>query len=361
MPQRSWKLWRESKIGAPRNEILESTPDEEIINLLKKLGSQVKVAKALGVAKSTFHDYIMDKDNLRSATKQKAPQATVYGVGPEVEIDVEKVRRRAEERFKAKHDREGIKESQRVTFPHGPVCIVFVGDQHIGNAGTDVGRIYAEQELINEIPGAYVWQLGDCIDNFIVGKLQVENFKESLPILEQWELARHYLAGFGNKLIAYTGGNHEQWTAMMTGIDYRRDICPEGVLYDGDEIRATLEVGLKQYKVWARHKWRGSSQYNATHQLERAARFDSPEFDLYVGAHLHTGSIYREFTLDGRRKAAIQVGAYKIHDSYQKTMGFPRNDHSTAAAVVLHEDGSFFGCSSLPAVANYMQMCYEGS
>ena len=56
-----------------------------------------------------------------------------------------------------------------------------MGDQHIGNAGTDYRRMYDEAELINSIPGAYVWQMGDVVDNFIVGKLMAENFKESLP------------------------------------------------------------------------------------------------------------------------------------------------------------------------------------
>lgn len=349
--------------------------DYDLVQLHREYGSQREVCKHKGWSQGAFSEWLAQREELHKACKEAAiehrkemkerrlsgpPVAEIVGVGPGVELNVQAVRQAAELRFEGKARRAEQKQHQRINFPHGPIALFFVGDQHIGNAGTDVSRMFREQELIMDIPGAFVWQMGDLIDNFVVGKLIAENFKESLPIFEQWELARYYLQGFEDRLVAYTSGNHEAWTAMLSGIDYRRDICPEGVLYDGDDIRAFIDVGPHTFSAWARHKWRGSSMYNPTHQLERAARFDSARFDLYIGAHLHTGSVYREFILDGQRKAAIQTGSYKEHDDYARKQGFPGHDSSTACALVLHDTGSFFGCSDIEAVKTYMESVYQG-
>ena len=286
------------------------------------------------------------------------PRPEIVGAGPNVEPDIDQIRQSAEARFAAKANRAEQKRHQRVRFPHGPVAIFFVGDQHLGNAGTDVARVFAEQKAINATPGAYVWQMGDLIDNFVMGRLMAENMKPSAPVWEQWQLARHYMGGFGDRVLAYCGGNHEAWTLMLSGVDYRRDICPEGVLYDGDDLRATVSVGHHDFRVWSRHKWRGSSIYSQTHGQERAARFSSARYDVYVGAHTHTGAVAREFTLDGSRKLAIQTGSYKRHDDYAVNQGFPDHDASTACALVLHDDGSFFACSDLRATLNYLKAVY---
>lgn len=342
--------------------------DYDLVALHREHGSQRAVSRALGRAQGGLSEHLSQPGNEdlkrqcqaalkeHQAERRKIPPTppAIEGVGPTAAVDIDLTRRVAEQRFDAKSERSDKKASQRIRFGAGPVCIVFVGDQHIGNAGADVARMFGEQAIVNDMPSTYVWQMGDLVDNFIIGKLMAENMKPTLPVWEQWQLAKHYLKGFGDKLIAYTGGNHEAWGAMLTGVDYRRDICPDGVLYDGDEIRATLEVGEHQYRVWARHKWMGRSMYNPTHHLERAARFDSARYDFYVGAHLHSGSVFREFILERERKAAIQTGSYKVHDDFATMVGFPYSDASTACAVVLEEDGSFFGCASLDMAAKYM-------
>lgn len=274
------------------------------------------------------------------------------------DVDVDRVRQEAERRFREKHRRAQTKKQQTVRFPGGPVCLFFLGDQHIGNAGTDIARMYRERDLIMRTPCAYAWMMGDVVDNFIVGRLMAQNMKPSTPVWEQWALAKNYLGSFEDRIIANVGGNHGAWSMMLTGLDYRRDVCPEGVLYDGDEIQATVSVGSYQYKVWARHQWRGSSIYNPTHGQERAARFASARHDLYVGAHTHKGAMYREFILGGERKASIQTGAYKVHDDYARRLGFPGNDASTACGVILHDDGARFGAADLQALHRYMRAVY---
>jgi len=275
------------------------------------------------------------------------------------DFDPEQAIQEQARRFKRKHRRAQKKRTQTIRFDTGPIMIAFVGDQHLGNAGTDIERVFEEQRIIKQTPGAYCWQMGDVVDNFIVGRLKEQNMKPAAPIWEQWQLAKEYLDRWDDRIVAYVGGNHGAWTMGQTQIDYRRDICPDGILYDGDDVQATVSVGSATYDIWARHKWRGHSIYNQTHGQERAARFNDPNHDIYVGAHTHEGALYREMIHEGQRKAAVQVGTYKVHDDYARTQGYPESDMSTACAVILHDDGSFHGMADLDAAKRYMNAIYS--
>jgi hypothetical protein len=287
------------------------------------------------------------------------PLPEIIGAGPDVDVDIEAIKQEASRRFRDKARRAAQKDKQRIVFGHGPVCIIFGGDQHIGNQGSDIDRMFEEQEMIRSVPGSYFWQMGDVVDQFILGRLISENWKPSTPIPEQWWIAEDYIKGFADRLLAVNAGNHDAWAQKASGVDRMRDITPNGVLYDADTIRATVEVGDKQFRIWSRHKWRGSSMYNMTHGQERGIRFDSPRFDVYVGAHRHTGAVARELIHDGQRKIAIQTGSYKLFDDYADAEGFPKHDASTVCALILNDTGSFFAMSDLRSALEYMEAVYK--
>lgn len=301
-----------------------------------------------------------------SKNKKKEIIPIIEGAGPRATPRVGEIRREAEARYQAKASRAQQKQNQHIVFGDseaaGPIALFFCGDQHIGNAGTDVKRMFDEQELIKNTPASYVVQMGDVSDNFIVGKLMAENAKPSIAVWDQWELAKYYLHAWEERIVAFCGGNHGAWTMKVSGIDYQRDICPDGILYDGDELHFNVHVGSEAsepFRVMARHKWRGSSIYNVTQGLERSAKLDHPDFDIYAGAHIHQGAVAREFIHNRSRKMALMSGAYKIEDDYAIEQGFGPNDASTATCVVLHPDGSFFGCSNIHAVSHYMKAVHS--
>ncbi len=313
--------------------------------------------KAARLGKIPAGEFVQDFVHNPRVIQEPTPE--IVGADSHVEPDITRIRESAERRFAAKSQRAEQKRHQKVRFPFGPVALFFVSDQHIGAEGTDVARMFREQEQIVNTPGAYVWQTGDVVDSMIMGRLISENMNPSLPVYEQWQLAKAYLAGFGERLVAHVAGNHDNWHRKLTGVDYARDICPDGPLYDSDEIRATVHVGNQEFAVYSRHKTRGNSIYNPTHGLERIARFDTSRYQIYAAAHVHRGAVAREFTLDGDRKIALMSGTYKTEDSWALEMGFEKHDSSTACAVVLHDDGSFWATSNLQAVMNYQRACYR--
>lgn len=280
---------------------------------------------------------------------------TITGATSSTDPDIDAIRSAAEQKFEAKQRRAILKNHQHVHFPHGPVALFFVGDQHIGNTGTDVGRMFAEQDQILATPSSYVVLMGDTVDNYIVGKLMAENMNAALNVWEQWELAKHYLTRWGTRIIGQNSGNHSQWATKVMGVDYDREISPKGILYDADELRFTTHVGRHSVRIRTRHKWRGNSIHNPSHALERAAKFDTPDFDVFVGAHVHQGATAREFIHNGKRKLALMSSTYKVVDGYQRQEGFTENDASTAVALVINDDGSHFATSNIASVMHYMQ------
>jgi hypothetical protein len=304
---------------------------------------------------------LLDEKPGKPGPKTVPQLVSIYGTSGAKSGNVEDIIEEMARRYDRKDERAREKSNQHIYFDGGPIALCFVGDQHIGNAGTDIRRVIDEQNTILETPGAFCWQMGDSVDNFIVGRLMAENMKPAAPVWEQWEVAQWYLERWRERLLAYNGGNHDAWTLKVSGIDYRRDITPDGVLYDGDRIDATVHVGDAQFRVTSRHKWAGNSKYNPTHGMEGGkggAMHSDPNFDIYVGAHFHKGAVAREFIHNGERKISVLTGTYKIHDDYALQEGFEKHDASTASAVILHEDGSFFGTSNLKACLYYMKALY---
>lgn len=353
--------------------------DASLPERFRRLGGMTEVAKEIGQDRTSLRSYLLKEENdkLWAECKQAmaehklekaslsppttlAPIPEVVGAGPNVEPDIQAIKEEAARRYRDKARRAEQKTQQKIRFAHGPVCIVFGGDQHIGNAGTDIERMFQEQELICAVPGSYFWQMGDVVDQFILGRLIAENWKPSLPVAEQWWLAEEYMKSFADRLLAVNAGNHDAWAQKASGVDRMRDISPDGVLYDADTIKATVEVGQYQFRIWTRHKWRGRSMYNMTHGQERGVRFDNPRYDVYVGAHNHAGAVARELIHNGSRKIAIQTGSYKVYDDYADAEGFPENDASTVCALILHEDGSFHATSDLRAALHFMRATYQG-
>lgn len=300
-------------------------------------------------------------DRAGSGTADAPPPPVIIGQTSRSSHDPDEIRRQAEARFAAQAKRRAVQRNQTISFPHGPVALIFIGDQHIGSSGTNVARMFREQETIMATPGAYVCLTGDVVDNYVIGKLTAQNMLHGMTVPEEWELARHYVSRFRDRLVAVSSGNHPQWTTRLVGLDYDREITPDGVLYDADDLVFDVNVGPHRVKVRVRHRWSGSSIYNPTHALERAARFDSSDPDVFVGAHIHVGAVAREFILNGQRKLALLSSAYKEIDSYQRQSGFVENDASTAVALVINADGSWFGTSSLDSVLSYMRGVYRAA
>lgn len=257
-----------------------------------------------------------------------------------------------------------IRSSQRLTFDYGPIALVATADWHLGGSGVDYPRLDAELRLIADTPGMFAIGAGDLLDQMIVGRLLDARKNNRLSIRDEWALVRRQLAIIAPKLLAVVSGNHDNWAEALTGISYfereLRDLKPTA-LYDTDDAIIDVIVGGWELPVRIRHQWQGSSIYNPTHGIERAAKWDH-NFVIGMGAHTHRGGVCRDFNVGGGNIGmALMAGSYKLWegDAYARRKGFARPTDTTSVAVVIDEKRrSLTGFNDLGSCAEYMEALY---
>ena len=254
------------------------------------------------------------------------------------------------------------KHQQHIDFDSGPVAIVWAADHHFGDEGVDYKRAFEEAELISNTPGMWLGLGGDMANAFIIGSLRQARDEARINIPDEWALIKRYLRIVADKLLFTVPGNHIEWLRMLTGVDYFADVVgqlTDKVIYDNDEVLFSLNVGEWSIPCRARHKWRGLSQWNDTHEIEKAAKFDQ-DFIVGFGAHTHKSGLCRDMNVGGRDGIALLAGSYKLIDPYARRMGFYKPNRSTAVAVVIDDERkSLTGFNDLETCASYMNYVYE--
>ena len=314
--------------------------------------------------------------SLRRAEAEFRQRNGISLIGPIVEVesevnqwdseDTNEVWIRAVElsqRSMPKKDWHNRMRSSVIRFSGGPVCIVQMADLHLGSAGTDYGRIDTELETIIETEGVYLGLIGDIADNMIVGKLKaIRAINAEFTMNQEWAMVEYFLNRAGNKLLYSIAGNHDLWSTTV-GIDrlgeLHKTVNP-GCIYEKYDRGIRICVGGEHEVILrARHKWKGVSQWNDTHAIEKASKMDKGRaFDIGVGGHTHVSGLAREFNNGGKTGLAVLCGSYKRSDSYANQIGFPQPNGATAVAVVFEDDGSFWGTSNLGAAISYMRSVY---
>lgn len=301
----------------------------------------------------------------RSGNIKDIPEPTIIGDSfAEEEIDEEEVWRIALQISQKRKEVLQRKKNHQIIFEEGPVAFVFLGDLHLGGRGVDYERIDSDVTEILSTPAMYVVSVGDMVDNFIVGRLKdIRIGTAPFAVSEEWALAKRVLRLLAPRLILSVAGNHDLWTYALTNIDYLAEIHQQlnpNILYSKYDHNVTLSVGSSSRDLRVRHQWRGSSIYNETHGIERAAKFDKGEhFDIGVGGHTHVSGLYRQFNNGGKTGHAIIVGSYKFDDSFADRHGFSKPNEAASVCLIVWPDGQVLGTNSLSAASSYMRLMYS--
>ena len=282
-------------------------------------------------------------------------------IAAEEDYDLEELWQTQVARYEKRRAKELRRTKQRIVVGgDGPYCMVHMADLHLGGEGVDYARLDRETDIILGMPSTGVGVLGDLVENFILGKMRAIRDSGSIAIVEEWLLAARWLMKVEPVLKYVVGGNHDKWTFIASGLDHLRGVVSGLgglVLYDPDQVEFMLQVGGHEWRVRARHKWAGHSQYNDTHGIERGYKFDGAAFDLGIGAHTHVSGLYRGWHAGARQGGSVQCGTYKRYDDYGNQLGVARANQSTAVAVIFNpERGTMTGYENLEDAAEYMHM-----
>ena len=222
-----------------------------------------------------------------------------------------------------------------------PFGVALIPDQHMDNPGSNLKLIFEHAKLIAETDGLYAVELGDSIDNFIIGKLEAARRAHIISVPEAWSLSESYHKIFAHKLLAAISGNHTEWTNKLGGADYMAAVLHKAgvkALYDADELYFSIRADNQQtWKYGVRHFFQGGSMWNAAHSVSRYAMSHAyRNEDVIVAGHRHVAG-YQVIESRGTIVNCVQVGSYKDRDldDYCRTKGF-LSQHSFLLPVMIH-------------------------
>ena len=346
------------------------TPDEQrVLDLANELGywpSYRQTKDHLGIdsnavagIRNAAEAYWRGSDTPTASLRRGSGVPIVIGVTAEQQADPSEMARvwaAAIAHCDCEAERARQRKNQRIVFPPEPFALALLGDTHVGDSGVDYRALRRDAEIIRDTPGMSAIFGGDSTNNWIIGKLQALQRNELLSHDTAWSLFLDWFDMIGSKWVAVIAGNHNAWTSKVAGFDpLARHLQNALCLYDPDEIVFALECGDFRQRWKVRHKWRGSSIFNPTHGQEVGWERGDDDYDVAVGFHTHNGTLFREFMKHGRRRYAVQMGAYKLRDRYGVEIGFASTPGVGCGAVVGAPDGRFSWHRDLGEAASYLE------
>jgi hypothetical protein len=290
------------------------------------------------------------------------PEIVGFLAGDAVRYDTDDAIERAKNEWKKAQGIKHKKENQIVSFSDAPVCLVAMADVHAGGHGVDYERLFSEAEIISKTPGMYVILAGDLLDQFIIGSLRNIKFHTRFSQSDEWAIVYGLLELISHKIIVSVAGNHDNWSSYLIGVDYFATVMAsvnKNILYDQHDCLFTLIVNGYEWKIRVRHKWRGTSMYNDTHGIEKAAKWDQ-DFDIGIGAHTHASGLARPFNRAGEDAWAILCGSYKREDDFARRHGFPRPNNATAVPLAFSKGGTVISFQTIADARDYMLKFVDG-
>lgn len=316
------------------------------------------VAAAVGISYQTARNYATMMRRLREEdatvpelvsrkTKMKEIGAEHREIASEIPDPEEPIESliaracRANERYAAYHAAKNLVDVKIKV--DGPFAVVGLPDNHLNNRGTQLRLAFEHAYRIARHPALYCVGIGDWLDNFIVGRLERERRKDIMSHDDSWRLLEHYVSVLMPKTVAAISGNHMDWTAQAGGVDVMKRMFKDaglGPIFDNDEIRVRLVTPSgATFTHKARHKYRGSSKYNAVHGILVDMLENWQGESVFWGGHIHTAghlSIQKKWQGESRSIHGIQLAAYKTIDGYSKQEGF-RENVPFLVPVVIHD------------------------
>ena len=200
---------------------------------------------------------------------------------------------------------------------NGPIGIAHFGDPHVDDDGTDLSMIIKYSDVINETEGMYAGNLGDIQNNW-VGRLSYLYGQQSTSAKESWRLTEYFV----NKVnwLYLVAGNHDVWSGEGDPLDFiMRE--HQGVYEKwGARLNLIFPNG-KEVRINARHMFKGNSIWNTAHGVARAVQMGWRDHILTCG-HIHvSGYQVLKDPASGLISHALQVGSFKIFDSYAEKLG----------------------------------------
>lgn len=264
---------------------------------------------------------------------QREIQAPIVQLPPAADLTYGELVQDRIRRYKRKMQHEEGRKLINVRVPvEGPYALVFMGDPHVDDDGTDWMTLQRDIQIINDTEGMYACNVGDTTNNW-VGRLARLYGEQSTSAKEAWILAEGFIKELKHKWLFLIGGNHDAWSGAGDPLDWITGSV--NALYQSSECRLSVNSGKHSIVINARHDFAGHSMWNPAHGVMKAVQMGTWDH-ISVCGHKHVTGYMPLKSPSGRICHAMQVSSYKIFDRYAREKGFRDQNISPAMVAVVN-------------------------
>src|SRR3990172_5189140 len=241
---------------------------------------KIVAAKSIGIAETTFRDYLKTPLALALLAENKAKADPL----PADDIPTEDIIKIMCDRFaqRKKHDDATKWRAFRIDNDN-PIGICWFGDPHLDDNGCNWPALKEHCDIVAKTDGMYGANIGDSTNNW-VGRLMKEYANQDTSVATAYKLVEWFFENSGIDWLIMLTGNHDKWNddaRLLKKIC--QNICPMV------DWRAQFKLVFKSGReclIDAAHDHKGHSQWNSLHGQQKASAMGGIAH-LYIAGHRH--------------------------------------------------------------------------
>jgi len=234
-----------------------------------------------------------------------------------------------------------------------PIGLVNTSDWQLGQFGVDYNAFQDDMNFITENKNLKVIIGGDGYQN-IIQTSKMGSSHNQTPISVQKGLYVLTLRKLLDRILAIKTGNHNYWTATLSGEDWDGELAKRlRLIYLKHYALIHLKVGDMVYPILTMHQSRFNSSFNLTHTCLQNQRMYFPKARIVVVEHHHQAAI-EQYRYGGRECVAIRPGTYAVYDDYAQQYGYFGSHVSNPLVVLFPDRDKMVGFKDMRDGVTYM-------
>jgi hypothetical protein len=282
-------------------------------------GNKAEAARLLGIPRSTLRYY---SDRVVGAQPDSVANVELPQI-PDEDIPVEEIIDGMVVRFKKRQEYFNARQWMKFKIKDDkPIGICWFGDPHVDNNGCNWGLLKEHCEILRTTEGMYGASIGDHTDNW-VGRLTRLYAHSDQSRTTAIRLAEWFIRDSGVRWLLLLRGNHDMWSSTRHDDPLHWIANGVGAPMEDWSARIKLEFPNGRIgKVHAAHNFKGHSQWNTLHGLQKAAHMKE-DADLYVAGHTHNWALHQEESASRDFTYWLaRCRGYKFLDEYADVLGY---------------------------------------
>ena len=233
-----------------------------------------------------------------------------------------------------------------------PICVVVLGDLHIGSWATDHELFRTiTYELVNT-PNLYAILVGDLLQMAIKLRGVKEVMDNALPPGHQMKFLASWLDTVKHKVIASTWDNHSVMREEnQVGFSNYSEIFGRHVIYHDCIGHLSTIINDIEYKWAVAHFFRGRSMFNPLHGHFRYIKEFAPDRDIVASGDSHTFGI-GIWDIGNQEKVGLNCGSIQ-NSGYGKRFFSLINAPKFPCVVLDHKEKKITALQSVQQYVKY--------